>query len=128
MRIAAPPRRSRRLPMTALIDVVFILLFFFMLASSQVSWRNLPLSLGGKVRMADTQPGELWWLRVEADGTLRLNDHEVAPDLLIGKLRQHQGRLSVSAEPGVKLQQLVDVLDQVRATGVQVSVDKLPPP
>ena len=42
----APPRR-RLISLTPLIDVVFILLVFFMLASSFMEWRLVDLQLGG---------------------------------------------------------------------------------
>jgi len=43
---ATPGRRRRPIALTPLIDVVFILLVFFMLASSMSDWRRLELNLG----------------------------------------------------------------------------------
>ncbi len=69
---AAAPRRHR-IGLTPLIDVVFILLVFFMLASSLMDWRGLTLATGsGKPADPDSPPPAR--VTVLADGRLRLND------------------------------------------------------
>ncbi|MEM6972932.1 MAG: biopolymer transporter ExbD [Pseudomonadota bacterium] len=47
-RLASRPRRRLRISLTPLIDVVFILLVFFMLASSFLDWRSITLSSAGR--------------------------------------------------------------------------------
>ena len=51
-----PPSRNNRLvSMTPLIDVVFILLLFFMLVSNFQQWRGMPLNLAGQQNNPEQQ-------------------------------------------------------------------------
>jgi len=43
-----PPKRKTGISLTPLIDVVFILLLFFMLTSQFIEWRSLDLNIGGR--------------------------------------------------------------------------------
>jgi hypothetical protein len=68
-RLAAEPRRRRALiSMTPLIDVVFILLIFFMLASSFLNWRSsgwiLPARAGARRPKCSR-----WWSRCRPTGS-----------------------------------------------------------
>ncbi|MDO6805130.1 biopolymer transporter ExbD, partial [Wenyingzhuangia sp. 1_MG-2023] len=52
--LAITPRRARPISLTALIDVVFILLMFFMLTSSFTQWLTMPLAS----QSASSEPAE----------------------------------------------------------------------
>lgn len=72
-------RRRSRIGMTALIDVVFILLMFFMLTSSFNRWKAVDFRSPVAVESQAEVPAQLVVLGV--DGTLRLvaSDVEIAP-------------------------------------------------
>jgi biopolymer transport protein ExbD len=72
MNTLLPARRTRPISLTALIDVVFILLMFFMLTSSFSQWVTLPLNSQAASTMtaADQTPPQL--LVLKNDGSLLL--------------------------------------------------------
>ena len=118
---APPPRRRALISLTPLIDVVFILLVFFMLASSFLDWRLLPLHAASGTAPAAAEQAPLR-VHVAADGGIRLQDRAVEPGGLAralgARLAEAPGRaVVVQPEGDLPLQRLVAVLDQVRAAG-----------
>lgn len=114
---AAPPRR-RRIGLTPMIDVVFLLLVFFMLASRFGSEGAAPVSAAGTGAGGYTGAPRL----VEAlpDG-FRLNGVALAPDALTARLRallpSPDAVVVVRARDGADLQRLTAAMDLVRAAG-----------
>jgi biopolymer transport protein ExbD len=111
------PRRPRRPSLTPLIDVVFLLLVFFMLASRFGEDSALALAGGGA--------GEVWTgpprLVDVGASTLRLNGVAVAPEALADALAPLVGSmddavvLRVAADADV--QALADALSRLEAAG-----------
>jgi biopolymer transport protein ExbD len=127
MRIAAPRRKSLPMTLVPLIDVVCVLLIFFMLATTFARWTALPLDLGGDAAVppAAVPPDGVGTVlvRVAADGALDLNgvalslealDREVASILAA---RPDQPFL-VGPGEGTSLQTLVDLLERLKRLGV----------
>jgi len=120
---ARPLRGKRRAPisLTPLIDVVFILLVFFMLASSFIDWRAIELGAPAQAVSGTSMEGALL-VEVRADG-LRLSGERMSLEALAARVRE---RLAVRADrtvlvkpaPGVPLQAAVDVLDRLASVGV----------
>ena len=93
--IPGPPARRRSLvSITPLVDVVFILLFFFMLASSFDRWQQ-----------------------VRAGPQVNWQGEWLAPDLLPGHMQQTDPQLVLILEPGADtaIQDLISVLETIRA-------------
>ncbi|EGV20114.1 ExbD/TolR family protein [Thiocapsa marina] len=120
MRFESPAPRRRLIGLTPLIDVVFILLVFFMLASSLIKWQAVemgePASAG-----AETPVVGSWLVRVQPE-ELDLNAETIAAAELAGRVTARIGedpaqRILVQPAPGVSLQRLVDVLDLLRDAG-----------
>lgn len=114
-------RRRRRslISLTPLIDVVFILLIFFMLASSFSTQEAIELSTPGSGAAEGAMPGSL--VRVKREG-LDLNGEPLTLDELQMRARQLAlapgGRLFlVQPDRGVPLQRLVAVLDVLDRSG-----------
>lgn len=113
------PRPHRRPSLTPMIDVVFLLLIFFMLASRFGVDAALPLDLAtggaseyrGPPRLVDVAP----------DG-LRLNGQAVALDGLADALAPlMQGATDVVVlrpQNGADLQRVIDVATSLRAAGI----------
>lgn len=129
-------KRARRRPLislTPLIDVVFILLVFFMLASSFVDWRAIELvaSAENESATAGTVEGALL-VEVRADG-LRFAGESLSLDNLVDRVR---ARLAAAPETpvlvkpagGVDLQSTVTVLDRLTEVGAaNLSLIRDPP-
>lgn len=126
MRIALPARRPARLPLVSLVDVVFILLFFFMLASSYLDWRSVQVELGGAAPQAP-EAQVAWSVQVYADGSLTLNGALMSRAAIEAALRAEPGvRVVLQPVPGVRLQALVAVFDALRPTGAALILGRLP--
>ncbi|MCH9826574.1 MAG: biopolymer transporter ExbD [Gammaproteobacteria bacterium] len=118
-RIVLPSRRRHAIPLTSLVDVVFILLFFFMLASSYLDWRAFPLSLAGEGGDASAPVGHT--LTIARDGAL-LDGEIVNAEQLRERLRGRAAPVVVVPEDGVPLQSLVEWLDRLKLWGVNASL------
>lgn len=119
-----PSARRRTIGLTPLIDVVFILLLFFMLASSLTRLNVVPLEAPSVSSEGAGQPRSLL-LRIQADGSLDLNGDALPHSGLAAALRAWQARsptLGVVVQPddSVDLQQLLRVFDALAAAGVPV--------
>jgi biopolymer transport protein ExbD len=128
MRLDLPaPRAGRGIGLTPLIDVVFILLLFFLLASQFHQWRALhldtaPVTLADGGPAADEPPALL--LRVHVDGALDINGEALQPAQLadvIAEYRALRPAVAVVVAPAgnVRLQALVEVMDAVVAAGIE---------
>ncbi|OJY28233.1 MAG: indolepyruvate ferredoxin oxidoreductase [Rhodobacterales bacterium 65-51] len=112
------PDRSRRRPnLTPMIDVVFLLLVFFMLASRFGTDRALPVATAGTGGSYSGPPR----LIELAPAGLRLNGVTVTPDALVAGLERltESGSdvIVLRARDGADLQALVAVMDRLSAAG-----------
>ena len=122
MRVAHQQTRGRRMiSLTPLIDVVFILLVFFMLASSFLDWRSIQLKLPAKANAGAT--GDVVLVVSIADnGTLKLNGEPIAGVDLDTRLSERLSNdvelpILIRAADGVPLQRSIEVLEEVTAAG-----------
>lgn len=114
------PRR-KALSMTPLIDVIFLLLLFFMLTSTFSRFGEVELS--GATRSASSAQTTPLFLSV-GETALRLNGETVALDALEAAIAgRNEPRLLVGLSGEVLSQRLVDVLAVLRrADGLEVTV------
>ena len=120
------PRRDRRdsdINIAPLIDMVFILLIFFMVSTTFVRDMKLDLQRPGAstAEVADTRA-----LRVQLDrrGSLYLDGAPVKPWMLEGRVRELISRRRVKtvlvvADQHADSGDLVDVVDQCRMAGAE---------
>ncbi len=131
MYFARTERRTRPIPLTPLIDVVFLLIVFFMLSTTFIRIEAMELGLpgteGGKAGAAGKPPllidiagnGKVYWQReLVLPTTLRAK--------LEAELQRDPGRkVLVRSGKGITVQKLVSVLDIAYLAGVKdVAVDK----
>lgn len=122
MRLAVPPARRPRIPLTSLVDVVFILLFFFMLASRSADWRGLSLDLSepaGARAAAPPQQDHAPRILLQAGGALMLDGEAITLEELQQDLsgRGAGAPAVVVPAPGVPVQALIDLLDALTPLG-----------
>jgi len=134
LRIARPRRRRATISLTPLIDVVFILLIFFMLASSFLDWRALDLGTPLRSGAAGAVEGALLVeLRAGERGVeIRLAGERLTPEALEARLRSRlertpEQRVLLRAGRGVALQETVRLLDRLDGLGLR-DLALLPPP
>lgn len=120
------PRRKQLISLTPLIDVVFILLLFFMLTSSFVAWRTVDTPLAAPSETAkleqDNKDPLIFQLKSN-DGTVWFDGENVAlqnSERIRDLVQKHPDRLFVlQAEEGVNLQSLMTLADQLKLQGAQ---------
>lgn len=120
-RVTGVRRGGRALiSLTPLIDVVFILLVFFMLASSFTDWRAIDLATAGKAVAAASSAEGALVVRVRVDGALDVAGQRVAEADLAARLADvaSDRRVAVQPEAGVPLQRVVTVMETVAAAGL----------
>ena len=85
---------SRRLvfSLTPLIDVVFILLVFFLLSSSFTQWNTLDLAVSTNTEQSSAHKQETSKVRLKESGSLLLDDKDVLLPTLLQALRNRMHR------------------------------------
>ena len=120
---ARAPFRRRTLSLTSLIDVIFLLLLFFMLTTTFTRTAELPLVAGGSgTGTAQTAP---IFLRL-APEEVTVNGQTAPLDSVtdrITALNQTAPQVLISLAPGVTAQRLADLLAHLRRQpGLRVQV------
>lgn len=110
MRNAAPFVR-RAVSMTPLIDVVFLLLLFFMLSSTFSSFGEIELKPASGSATMQGAPPERFFVQLGAT-RLVLNGAPTTLDDLVSQM--NSGQVLVSLDPDVTAQRLVDLLARLR--------------
>ncbi len=121
MLLDAPRRRPLLISLTPLIDVVFILLVFFMLVSNLTQWRSFPIATGSGGAGA-TDAGMIAFL--QPDGSVRLGERTLEPAALAeavvrARSRQPDQPLAVVPDAQTAVAQVVGLLDVLAAAGVE---------
>lgn len=115
-------RRRPLISLTPLIDVVFILLVFFMLASSFQEWRTIELVVPTQSGANEASIRGALLVEVRPDG-FRLSAETVSLQVLLTRVGQHLDtepdiRVLVKSARGVALHETVRVLDALASAGV----------
>ncbi|MEM9205588.1 MAG: biopolymer transporter ExbD [Pseudomonadota bacterium] len=110
--------RRKRLSMTPLIDVIFLLLLFFMLSSTFLKFSRIDVSAGTAAQGAAAMPAPEIIIRVGADQSLDLNGDPVDPLKLVEALQtipdiQSKTVVIVAREKAL-VQDLITTLDEVK--------------
>ena len=121
MQIDVAPRRKRSVSLTPLIDVVFNLLLFFMLASSLARWSGLELATGSEAAAPDDVPSADVYLLTT--GEMRYRGDTLALAALAEQLRREleAGEIAsviLRAEDDVRLEALVESFDLLGHAGI----------
>lgn len=114
-------RRTLHVPLTPLIDVVFIMLLFFMLSSTFIRYQQIGFSsasTGAAEVVPDTRS-----VLVAADGGFDVDGQRYVPgtpdsDALFAGWQRDNANVVVTARADTPVQTLISVLDGIRAAGV----------
>jgi biopolymer transport protein ExbD len=122
-------RKKNRISLTPLIDVVFILLLFFMLSSTFTKWRkvDMPLFVNDGEQSSMQQEKQHRWVLKANDGTvwfgaqqIRLSDSSSIENIV---QRDPEYLFLIDAQAGVNVQSLLTLADQLKRHGAeQVSI------
>lgn len=116
-----PLRRRQGISLTPLIDVVFILLLFFMLSSSFMQWRQVDLSAA---QASNDTPSEVHRLHLTSDqgafehaGKHYQIQDVVAVQALV--LEAPEAVFAIEVAPGVMTQTMISLLDNLKQAGAR---------
>jgi biopolymer transport protein ExbD len=134
MKVNLPTRKKARIEMLPLIDIVFLLLVFFIYAMlSMAVHRGLPVLLPLS-STAKIDKNLILSVTVEEDGTIYLDKERVSLENLGGSLKQRvrgmkETGVLIFADRSLSYQRLFQVLDQIRMAGLsrislQAEVDR----
>ena len=130
MILARKRLKSPRLELTPLVDVVFLLLTFYMLTSTFIKDHGIPLALP-QAASAEVKVDQLLTLSIIDDEKIQINQQEIAinelEDYLAAKMIAEQG-IVIRAAKNASVQTFVSVLDLVRKSGannVTIATDKV---
>jgi biopolymer transport protein ExbD len=115
------PRYGVQVPMTSLIDIVFLLLIYFLLTTNFMVDEGISVKLP-QAQASAPQTEEVITVFVDAQGRTFIGNQAVALDLLFDRLREQlASRASdlvvVRADRSVILNQAVKVMDIAKAAG-----------
>jgi biopolymer transport protein ExbD len=122
MKFRRPGRRRPRIELIPMIDTIFFILVFFVVASiSMVHQRGLRVELPAAATGARPE-GERVEVTVEADGSVYVNEDRVAWMELTARLRRVVGAepdvlVVVNADRKAEHGRVVDVMDSARQAG-----------
>lgn len=121
MKLPREARTTARIGLTPLIDVVFLLLVFFMLASTFLRFNYLPLTSGGE-GVAAPSLGETVIVRVQSGGALDVNGQPVSPADLPARLddwaEKGMTRAVLRVVSGAETRDLVGALERARRSRI----------
>jgi biopolymer transport protein ExbD len=110
-------RKGRKISLTALIDVVFILLMFFMLTSTFSQWKALPLPAAkASAATSDELPA---LILVYSNGDIRVLKDSLSPVLeSFEEVLTTVGdkAIVISAEENAKVKSVLSLVDQLNAS------------
>jgi biopolymer transport protein ExbD len=114
-----PQRRRKMISLTPLIDVVFILLLFFMLSSNFTRWHQINLQ---SATSSESQTPELRILKIESNqGELSFNGSRLsmnnADSIQKFVAENTQATFVITVVEGIKIQVMVNLLDQLKRSG-----------
>ncbi len=121
MELVSRRRPARRVTLTPLIDVVFILLVFFMLQTNFLRPASLDLGTPGKAGGGAGGPAPIH-IELHADGSAwldgRRSDDAALADALAGRAADASTRVVLASDDPVPVQRIVRVLDMLNAAGL----------
>jgi biopolymer transport protein ExbD len=119
-------KRRVSISLTPLIDVVFILLLFFMLSSSFIQWRSITVSAPSST--VNDQSVDIIVVRLlSADGRFEMEGKQYSQQdmsSLKGFIQLHPDAVyAIEVEAGLDTQSMISLLDKLKTAGArQVSL------
>lgn len=122
MLLEVTPRAPQSISLTPLIDVVFILLLFFMLSSTFSKTKQLELqtTAPGSVQSSETEHNQLLLL---ADHQVELNGKHYALQAedfaqQLQRIVANNESVTLAAMASVKVQDTIQLIDKLRTAGI----------
>jgi biopolymer transport protein ExbD len=113
------PVHRRAISLTPLIDVVFILLLFFMLSSTFMQWRQIDVSAASETE-AEAKKQRVITLLSDA-GDFKIDDktHSIKSESVLKQIVQQdqEAVYVIKVMPGLRTQSMINLLDAFKQAG-----------
>lgn len=126
-----PIRRSRKMSMTPMIDVVFLLLIFFMLINTFGNTQVLRFATPAGERKSIETDFSLAPVYIRTDNSIQIDGQTYPAEALAAEMQKIKSRaaevtLMIVVEPGAKNQALIHVIEAARSSGLKnISMKKI---
>ncbi len=125
MRFSDKPKRRPTINITSLIDVLFLLLTFFLVTTTFIEQAALKVELPSMQNADRVQQEKRFILNVSKDGQMVYNGEVVATDALKAALAKSSqdvdasGGLILRADQGLPYGDVMGILDIIKGSGVK---------
>ena len=118
-----PPEEGTALDMTPMLDIVFIMLIFFIVTTSFVKESGVTVTTPS-AESATSVPGANIFIAITAGGEVWIDRRPVDPRsvrAIVARLHADnpEGAVIIQSDAEASTRMLVDVMDQVRLAGVE---------
>ena len=124
MQLQTQPPRRPAINVTSLIDVLFLLLTFFIVTTQFVDQAAMKVELPKMKHAEQTQQNRKFVLDINADGVMRLDDMTVEETDLSGKLKELAGEIDktgglvLRADLKLSHGQVMKLYDLIKGAGI----------
>jgi biopolymer transport protein ExbD len=123
-KLAEPVRRSRKISLTPMIDVVFLLLIFFMLINTVGNTQVLRFATPAGERKSAEMDFKLSPVFIRSDNTIQIDGRNIAVPELNAEMQKLRASatevtLMIVVDPGAKNQALIHVIEAARSSGLK---------
>ena len=115
---------KKRVNIIPLIDIIFLLLIFFMLATNFNQNQNIDFSTPEKLTESNSDSDTILDLKIQNNGYFLLdgftfkNEKELKENILIKWNKKNYSGILITTEKDVILQNLINTLDLVKSIGI----------
>jgi biopolymer transport protein ExbD len=121
MRLPRPRQTRQRENTIALINIVFLMLIFFLIAGSLTPPLDNEVKLIAAMQASPVEPPEA--LFIAPDGTLRWRGGETTVDAYLSRYAAastaQQGTVKIAADQALSAERLIDIVGELRAGGAE---------
>lgn len=122
MQLEQAPKKGMPMSLTPIIDVVFLLLIFFMLSSTFLHYTSLPLVVKSQAGTS-IKPQNIVLLRIDAKGGIEINGTMVKKENVLETLntlaQKPEAKLVIKPRKGASVQHLVTVMDLAKKSKIK---------
>tara|TARA_A100001388_G_C28368950_1_gene311462 strand:+ start:89 stop:502 length:414 start_codon:yes stop_codon:yes gene_type:complete len=115
---------KKKVNIIPLIDIIFLLLIFFMLATNFNQNQNIDFSTPEKLTESNSDSNVVLYLKIQKNGYFMLdgstfkNEKELKKNILMKWDKKKYSSLLITTEKDVILQNLITTMDMVKSIGI----------